>query len=311
MDRNLAIGADIGGSHISCAAVDIVSLRILRETLVERDVNNKASADEIISVWAGALSASISKIPREKLRGIGFGMPGPFDYVKGISYIKGVAKYENLYGHNVKEELSKALNLPEDFPVRYMNDVSSFAVGEALVGKAASYSRSMAVTLGTGLGSAFIKNRIPVVDGPEVPKLGCVYHLPYKDNIADDYFSTRWFVRSYNTLTGKEIKGVKELSEMAPHDQIAMNLFQEFGYNLGTFLTPFLITFNAGIIVMGGNISFSYNFFGPRFEKRLKQEGCECKVALSDLKEDAALIGAAFLLDNRFWTDIQHALPLM
>ena len=25
-------------------------------------------------------------------------MPGPFDYVKGICYIRGVAKYENLYG---------------------------------------------------------------------------------------------------------------------------------------------------------------------------------------------------------------------
>ena len=183
MDRNLAIGADIGGSHISCAAIDIVSLKMVRDTLVERDVNNKAPADEILSVWAEALSASIGRIPRENLRGIGFGMPGPFDYVEGISYIKGVDKYENLYGCNVKEEISKLLNVPADFPIRFMNDVSSFAMGEALMGKAALYNRSMAVTLGTGLGSAFIRNRIPVVDGPEVPKLGCVYHLPYKDNI--------------------------------------------------------------------------------------------------------------------------------
>jgi len=311
MDRNLAIGADIGGSHISCAAVDIVSLRILRETITEREVDNKAPANEIISVWADALSSAISKIPREQLKGIGFGMPGPFDYVKGISYIKGVAKYENLYGCNVKEEISKALNVPPDFPVRFMNDVSSFAVGEALVGKAAHYTRSMAITLGTGFGSAFIDNRIPIVDGPEVPKLGCVYHLPYKENIADDYFSTRWFVKSYNTLTGEEIKGVKELSETASSDQIAMNLFQEFGDNLGTFLAPWLTKFKAEIVVVGGNISHAYNLFGARFEKRLKQEGCECRIALSDLKEDAALLGAAFLMDDKFWLDIQHALPLM
>jgi len=147
MDQNLAIGADIGGSHISCAAVDILSSRILRETVTGRDVNNKAPAKEIIGVWADALSSVISKIPREKLKGIGFGMPGPFDYVKGISYIKGVAKYENLYGVNVKDEIAKALNMQEDFPVRFMNDVSSFAVGEALVGKASVYSRSMCITL--------------------------------------------------------------------------------------------------------------------------------------------------------------------
>lgn len=311
MECNLAIGADIGGSHISCAAVDIVSYRILRETITGREVNNKAPANEIISVWADALAAAISKIPREKLKGIGFGMPGPFDYVKGISYIKGVAKYENLYGCNVKEEISRALKVPDDFPIRFMNDVSSFAVGEALVGKAAPYSRSMAITLGTGFGSAFICDRIPIVDGPEVPKLGCVYHLPYKDTIADDYFSTRWFIKSYKILTGQELKGVKELAQKASYDQIAMNLFQEFGDNLGTFLAPWLILFKAEIVVIGGNISNSYNLFGNKFENRLKQEGCNCRVALSELKEDAALLGAAFLMDDKFWKDIQHALPLM
>lgn len=311
MECNLAIGADIGGSHISCAAVDIVSYRILRETIVERKVNNKAPANEIIAVWADALSAAVNSFTREKLIGIGFGMPGPFDYVKGISYITGVAKYENLYGCNVKEEVIKALNLPDNVPVRFMNDVSSFAVGEALVGKAAAYNRSMSITLGTGFGSAFISNHIPIVDGPDVPKLGCVYHLPYKDSIADDYFSTRWFIKSYNTLTGQDMKGVKELAEKASSDQIAMNLFQVFGDNLGTFLAPWLMRFKAEIVVVGGNISNSYNLFGARFEKRLRQESCDCRVALSELKEDAALLGAAFLLDNKFWQNIQHALPLM
>jgi len=41
------------------------------------------------------------------------------------------------------------------------------------------------------------------------------------------------------------------------------------------------------------------------------KEGCSCKVALSELKEDAAFIGASYLLDETFWKDIQHALPLM
>ncbi len=64
-------------------------------------------------------------------------MPGPFDYVKGISYIKGVAKYEKLYGCNVAESIAERLGFENGFPVRFMNDVSVFAVGEALVGKAA------------------------------------------------------------------------------------------------------------------------------------------------------------------------------
>jgi glucokinase len=311
MDCNLAIGADIGGSHITCAAVDIVSCSILRETITERAVNNKAPAGEIIAVWAESLKAVINKIPAESLKGIGFGMPGPFDYVNGISYIKGVAKYENLYGCNVKQAIAESLKVAEDFPVRFMNDVSAFAVGEALAGKAAKVTRSMSITLGTGFGSAFISNRIPIVDGSAVPKLGCVYHLPYKDSIADDYFSTRWFLGSYRKLTGIDMKGVKDIAEVASGDKVAMDLFKEFGNNLGYFLSPWLIKFQAEIVVIGGNISHAYNFFGEVFENRLKEEGCKCKVALSDLKEDAALLGAAWLLDDEFWKSVQHALPLM
>jgi glucokinase len=192
-----------------------------------------------------------------------------------------------------------------------MNDVSAFAVGEAVIGKAAAYKRSMSVTLGTGFGSAFISERIPIVDGPDVPKLGCVYHIPYKDGIADDYFSTRWFLGRYKSLTGKELSGVKELSELANSDKIAKDLFFEFGNNAALFLTPYLKKFRAEILVIGGNISYAYNLFGDVFEKKLKAEGCNCKVSLSELKEDAALFGSAWLLDDDFWNSVQHALPLM
>ena len=311
MKQNLAIGVDIGGSHISCAAVDLKSFSILNETCTEREVDNKAEASKIISVWVQALTDVIKKIPGDSLKGIGFGMPGPFDYVKGISYIKGVAKYENLYGCNVKNAISGSLDFTDDFPVRFMNDVSTFAVGEALVGKAAQAERSMSITLGTGFGSAFIANRIPIVDGPEVPKLGCVYYLPYGDNIADDYFSTRWFIGKYKKLTGKELSGVKEFAKLAGTDKIVRELFREFGTNLGVFLAPWLKKFKAEIVVVGGNISHAYDLFGDIFENSLKKEGCKCKVALSELKEDAAFIGAAYLLDETFWKDIQHALPLM
>jgi len=311
MERNLAIGADIGGSHITCAAVDLDSGVILRETLSERAVNNQAQTSIIINTWAEALSGALDKIPAEKVKGIGFAMPGPFDYVKGICYIRGVAKYENLYGFNISDAISSSLEATDDFLIRFMNDVSAFAVGEAVVGKAANYKRSMSVTLGTGFGSAFISEKIPIVDGPNVPKLGCVYHLPYKEGIADDYFSTRWFLSRYKNLSGKEMRGVKELSEMAASDKTVTDLFTEFGNDLALFLAPWLKKFNAEILVIGGNISHAYNLFGDIFEERLKKENCTCQVALSELKEDAALFGSAWLLDDSFWKSVQHALPLM
>ena len=311
MKKNLALGADIGGSHITCAAIDLVSGNILRDTISEREVNNQASADNIIGVWAEALSGALEKISMENVKGIGFAMPGPFDYVKGICYIRGVAKYENLYGINVQEAIAKALNVPDGFLIRFMNDASSFAVGEAWTGSATNERRSLSITLGTGFGSAFISDRIPIVDGPLVPKIGCVYHLPYRDGIADDYFSTRGLLGRYKNITGKELKGVKELAALADSEKRVMDLFTDFGDNLARFLAPWLKGFEAEILVIGGNISHAYNLFGEVFENRLKKENCTCKVALSKLKEDAALLGSAYLLDDDFWKSVQHALPLM
>ncbi|MEI6050691.1 MAG: ROK family protein [Bacteroidota bacterium] len=311
MNKNIAIGADIGGSHISCGAVDLDSGVILRETVTEKAVDNQAPAGEIIAVWAEALKGTLSKVPLEKVKGIGFAMPGPFDYVKGICYIRGVAKYENLYGFNITEAISKSLNVSEDFLIRYMNDASAFAVGEAWAGSASKADRSLSITLGTGFGSAFISNRIPIVDGPEVPRLGCIYHLPYSDGIADDYFSTRGLLGRYKSFTGKELNGVKELATLAASDRIVSDLFTDFGDKLGLFLTPWLKTFKAEILVIGGNISHAYSLFGDVFENRLKKENCNCEVALSKLKEDAALLGSAYLFDDDFWKSVQHALPLM
>lgn len=311
MDKNLAIGTDIGGSHISCAAVDLISGNIIRNTLSERPVNNQAQAVEIIRTWSEALEEAISKVNSNDVRGIGFAMPGPFDYVKGISYIKGVAKYENLYGFNIANAIASSLGVADDFLIRFINDASAFAVGEAWAGSAKDASRSLSITFGTGFGSAFIADRIPIVDGPDVPRIGCVYHLPYENGIADDYFSTRWFLGKYKSLTGREASGVRELARLAPDDKSVMNLFTEFGDKSALFLVPWLKKFKAEVLVIGGNISNAWNLFGDVFEERLRKENCNTRVELSVLKEDAALLGSAYLLDESFWKSVQHALPLM
>ena len=311
MKKNIVIGADIGGSHITAAAIDLETVKVLKETIAGRDVDNQASAATIVSVWADALLETISKTSLNRVKGIGFAMPSPFDYVKGISYIKGVAKYESLYGINIGEAISGSLGFGDDILIRFMNDASSFAVGEAVAGKAKDISRSLSITLGTGFGSAFIADKIPVVDGPFVPKLGCVFHLPYRDGIADDYFSTRGLTGRYKKATGKEVDGVKELAQLYYSDNHVSELFMDFGINLGVFLAPWLKGFKADILVIGGNISNAYNLFGTNFENSLKEHDCNIEVAISELKEDAALLGSAYLLDDNFWKSVQHALPLM
>lgn len=309
--QNIAVGVDVGGSHITAVAVDMESKRIIPGTLFGKPVDNSAPAVDIISVWASTIALVIEKVMLFNVRGIGFAMPGPFDYVKGICLIRGVQKYGDLYGLNIGKAISSKIGLPCDCKVRFMNDASSFAVGEAWAGKAKDYNKVVALTLGTGFGSAFLDEKIPIVDGPLVPKMGCVYHLPFGNSIADDYFSTRWIVSRYKELSGKDLPGAKEVADASENDPKAKTVFDEFGKNLGTFLSPWLIKFGAEVLIIGGNISHAYALYAEPFEKELKASGCNIKVDVSGLKEDAALLGSAYLFDESFWKAIRHALPLM
>ena len=312
MKRKFAIGTDIGGSHISCALIDIEQAAIIKDSFESQNVDNTASADEILNVWAKTIDRSIHKTDRSQLAGIGFAMPGPFNYEKGIAmFTHEVVKYQNLYKIDVKTRLKLILGLESDSELRFINDASAFAIGEAWLGKAKGFNRSVSITLGTGFGSAFIDDGVPVVDRPDVPVQGCVWHIPYRNGIADDYFSTRWFIRRYAEKSGKKLAGVKEIADQIVHDSQAMEVFREFGTNLGDFIGPMLKIFNAGVFVIGGNVPGAYNLFGSYLENSFKSQNLRTQITVSGLKEDAAIIGSARLLNGEFWKKIKSLLAQM
>jgi len=281
---SIAIGVDIGGSHISCAAIDLTSHRIISGTAAEQKINNKASAAEILEGWSAAIARTISDIEKQKLTGIGFAMPGPFDYPKGIALFEKVEKYENLYGINVSDELRKRLQLEPNVKIRYINDATAFAIAEAWIGKASSFDKVIALTLGTGFGSAFIDKGIPVLNEKNVPEMGCIWHIPYKEGIANDYFSTPWFTRNYLERTGIVVQGVREIAGLAKNDPFVLSLFKEYGSNMGEFLAPFVKMFDAKVLVIGGNITGAFDLFGAHLLNALEQNKIAVEVHLSLLK---------------------------
>lgn len=309
--KKYAIGTDVGGGHISCALVDMEKGLLIEGTRYEGDVDNKADTETILKSWARVLEQSLATIDKSELAGIGFGMPGPFEYASGIARFAQVDKYESLNGVDVAAGLKKLLNLDENTPLRFMNDASAFAVGEAWLGSAKDVDKSMSITLGTGFGSAFVDGGVPIVDGDEVPEMGCVWHLPFADGIADDSFSTRWFIKRYKEETGLDVNGARPIAEAAKGNPKAKSIFDEFGNNIGQFLGPWLKKFDAKVLVIGGNVTGAYNLFGPAFESALESVGAKTKIELSTLKEDAAIIGSARMLDVNFWEKIKPILPKM
>jgi glucokinase len=309
--ETIAIGIDIGGSHISCGAVDLCSNRLISGSVFESAVDNTASAETILDTWTNTLRRTINLIGRNRLSGIGFAMPGPFDYANGIARFERVEKYLSLNGVHVDNEIRSRLELPAYLPVRFMNDATAFAVAEAWIGIGKCEKKIIALTLGTGFGSAFVDRGIPILQGDTVPEMGCVWHLPYKEGIADEYFSTRWFERSYLEKTGTNVNGVKELFERSATDEAAMQLFRVYGSQMGDFIGPWVSRFGAGKIVIGGNITGAYSAFGPELTASLTRQGITAGVGLSELKENAAIIGSARLTDDDFFTKMEPLLSLM
>jgi glucokinase len=311
INTHIAVGIDIGGSHISCGAVDLQNNQLIKGTCFEKKVDNKASADEILRSWVEAIKLTMDVIGKEKVTGIGFAMPGPFDYTKGIALFERVEKYLNLYGVHVENEIRARLKLPEIMPIRFINDATAFAIAEAWIGVGKGIPHIIALTLGTGFGSAFIADGIPVLEGATVPEMGCVWHLPFKEGIADDYFSTRWFEKSYLKLAGRKVDGVKEISELFDYDDVAHQLLIEYGTNMGDFLAPWIKKFDAGHIVIGGNITGAFDKFGNALLQSLSNHHVNAGVSLSILRENAAIIGSARLIDNAFFAKVEPLLSKM
>ncbi len=307
MQHPLSIGADIGGTHITCAAVKIQEGELLTETIFRVPYSHEAPAEAILQSWAKALNKTLSKIDESQLAGIGFAIPGPFDYRNGVSKME--HKFKNLYGLHIPTALNPLLTTKKVLPMRFLNDATSFAVGEAWTGEGLGFHNVVVITLGTGFGSAFTEDGVPVVSGDQVPKEGCLWHLPFKDGIADDYFSTRWFIGEYQKQTGTTLPGVKELIEKTNTDAVARNLFLQFGQNLADCLTIPLQQFGAEVLILGGNIARALPLFGGTFRKGLENADVAAKVMVSRHSEHAALIGSARLLDDAFWGKVSARLP--
>lgn len=292
------IGADIGGSHITAAALDLHSRNIITGSSCKEKVNAAAPPDEIIACWAKAIKEAM-KASGADIEAIGIAMPGPFDYPNGISYISGLAKYESLYNLNVKELLKKELEFEGE--IYFENDASCFGIGESWLGEGKDSKRVVAVTLGTGLGGAFLIDRAVQRSGKGVPDEGYLYKLPFKQGIAEDYVSSRWLINTFNAETGSSVKEVKEINDLALNGNIsAQQLFDQMGATLGEILAPWLTAFNAECLVIGGNVRKAHPFFLPSLKNVFEANQVNIGICISTKGEESAIAGAAYLCRQHF-----------
>ncbi|QNL48093.1 ROK family protein [Olivibacter sp. SDN3] len=277
------LGADVGGSHITAAIVDTVGRSVVPHSLVRRRIDAHASASVIMDAWVAALNAA-EEAWGSKCTYLAVSMPGPFDYERGISLIKGMNKYEALYGIDIRQVFAERMKLPVNC-VRFVNDAEAFLRGEVLAGPGSDVNRVFGVTLGTGLGSAlFEEGRVKDLNLGSSPFLG---------GIAEDYISTRGILAFYRSLGGGEIQDVKTLVERVDEDSKAQKAINQLALWLADFLLIHLPVLRPDLVIIGGNISKAYHLFLPKVSRILHERNISTPIKVAEVGEQAAILGAA------------------
>ncbi|MTH16126.1 ROK family protein [Flavobacterium sp. LC2016-01] len=297
MNKEYAVGIDIGGTHITAAIIDLLSMKVIDFSVHKETFNSNLPVNEVMLIWEQVIRTSVKNSKVEAIKGLTICMPGPFDYTNGLCWIKDQSKYEHFYGLNVRYLFQGTLNLSSEFPILFENDAVCFGKGEVFKNADNLSKKVMAVTLGTGLGACFIDKGISISLGESVPQDGEIWNLAFKNGIAEDYVSARGLLANYKTLAGKESNSGLELYNLAlDDDEIAKKVFEEMGEDLAEVVIPWLKKFEADGFIIGGKIANASEFFLDAFNKRVKQSGIEINVSVSTDNEIAALLGAASML---------------
>ncbi|WP_143305962.1 ROK family protein [Chitinophaga vietnamensis] len=272
------IGMDVGGSHISAALTGISGHS------VTRPVNSHADAATIVETIKDCIHTLLA--PGYPVSSVGIAFPGPFNYGKGVSAISGVGnKFEKTFGLHLKAALEAAFN--NRFSIGFANDAHCFAAAchEAMqLGNA----RCIFLTLGTGFGSAFYADGQLLHAHPDIPAQAAFYCEPFKEGIADDYFSTRWFLQAFERMAEEKVASVKEL--VTAHPPAAAQLFDTFAANLCAFLQPWIERFRCDTLVIGGSIAKAQHLFAPQLRRHLHTQ-----IIFTDDTEQLIINGAGMI----------------
>ncbi len=208
--RRVVPAMDIGGTHVTAALVDLGAGTLVSGTFRRDELRPSAPAGEIL----GSVIVCGRGLDPPPGASWGVAVPGPFDYENGIALFAGVGKFESLYGIDVGRALRAGLPGPAG-SVKFLNDADAFLLGEWLFGAAAGHDPCVALTLGTGVGSAFLSGGSIRQEGPGVPAEGRVDLLQIEGQPLEEVVSTRAIERSYQRLSGVVPQGAAQVACLA------------------------------------------------------------------------------------------------
>jgi glucokinase len=235
-EREVVIGADIGGTKIASARVHLDGEPVVRQCTV---LSTRAS--EGFDRSLGQVFEAIDQLMDPKVSAIGICAPGPLNPASGV-----IINPPNLPGwRNIN--LAEIVRNRYGIPCRIENDANAAALAETLFGAAKGYRHVVYATLSTGIGTGII------VDGR-------IYHgkngaAGEGGHVSIDYRSPQLC----NCGTPGCIEALASGSALAARglDPSALDekTLDEMGAQLGAWLGSLISLLDPEIIVIGGGIS--------------------------------------------------------
>jgi glucokinase len=218
----------------------------------------------------------------------GIAIPDPFDYERGIGQFEGVGKFASLRGVDVGTDLRRLLGASR---LAFVNDADAFVIGEWVAGAARGAHRSAGLTLGTGIGSAWL------VDGaiadPGWPPGGRLHRVHIGGRPLEDTVSRRAIRRAFAAEGGDPEADVREIAALArAGDLPARRALDDAFVPLGRVMGECLSGFRADVLVVGGSMAASWDVLGHAFRAGAEGSGLP-EVRRAARGDDAPLIGAA------------------
>ena len=313
----LAIGIDFGGTFIKMGLVDGQG-RIRRR--LSLDVRKGLSQAKLFETICHAIDSlrEISRRQRQRLLGVGMGLPGLIDVEKGfVHFLTNVPGWEGL---PLARQMRRRLGLS----VFIDNDVNLMTLGEATYGAAKGFQQIICLTLGTGVGGGLVVNgklyrgaslsageigHMPVSrEGPPCPCGGHGCLERYVGNEAIVKAVKRRLRGGEPSLIPKLLNG--NLRRMTPEtvhqaakrgDRLSRCVWEEVGGWVGMALAGLVNTFNPERIVIGGGVANAGAFLLNPIRRTIRERALDwpakqVRVVRARLGNDAGIIGAATLV---------------
>ena len=304
--RGYTVGVDVGGTNIKFGLVNSQGKVVARYHLNTKSYGLRKN--ELVKVLVGAIDALLKEnnISRNHVAGIGIGLPGLIDPVKGVvHFLPNIPGWRKVPLKNIFE---KGLGIKTFLE----NDVNLITLGEWKFGAGRGAKNMVCMTLGTGVGGGLIfNNRLYRGEGFVAGEIG---HMPLNENGSDcgcggyacleRYVGNRYILKKAAKIFRRptiDFPDIRRLSRQG--DKRARLFWKEMATHIGNGLVGIVNLLNPTLIVIGGGVSNNYRFLFPTIRRVIKKrampvQASMVKIVRAKLGDEAGIIGANVLVHH-------------